>query len=108
MANDSYRILCTRWELTSEARREAGFLLCGPTAWDDRWQPICGLRWRAPLAAWLDTGAPAAAARLIGETFPWGTIIVNIVGSFIIGFFATLTGPDGRIFADTLTRQFSS
>jgi fluoride exporter len=47
-----------------------------------------------------------AAARLIGETFPWGTIIVNIVGSFIIGFFATLTGPDGRIFADTLTRQF--
>ena len=46
------------------------------------------------------------AARLIGETFPWGTIIVNIVGSFIIGFFATLTGPDGRIFADTLTRQF--
>jgi fluoride exporter len=46
------------------------------------------------------------AARLIGETFPWGTIIVNIVGSLIIGFFATLTGPDGRIFADTLTRQF--
>jgi CrcB protein len=46
------------------------------------------------------------AARLIGETFPWGTIIVNIVGSFIIGFFATLTGPDGRIFADTHTRQF--
>ena len=46
------------------------------------------------------------AARLIGETFPWGTIIVNIVGSFIIGFFATLTGPDGRIFAGTTTRQF--
>jgi fluoride exporter len=46
------------------------------------------------------------AARLIGETFPWGTIIVNIVGCFIIGFFATITGPDGRVFADTLTRQF--
>ena len=46
------------------------------------------------------------AARFIGETFPWGTIIVNVVGCFIIGFFATLTGPDGRVFAGTLTRQF--
>ncbi len=46
------------------------------------------------------------AAELIGETFPWGTLIVNIVGSFVIGFFATLTGPDGRIFAGSLVRQF--
>jgi CrcB protein len=45
------------------------------------------------------------AARLIGETFPFGTLIVNIVGSFIIGFFATLTGPDGRIFVSSTMRQ---
>jgi len=36
------------------------------------------------------------AARSFGETFPWGTLIVNVTGSFVIGVFATLTGPDGR------------
>ena len=41
------------------------------------------------------------AARLFGETFPWGTLFVNVTGSLIIGFFATLTGPDGRVFAGT-------
>ena len=46
------------------------------------------------------------AAHLFGETFPWGTLIVNVAGSFVIGFFATLTAPDGRVFVGTTTRQF--
>jgi fluoride exporter len=46
------------------------------------------------------------ASTHISETFPIGTIIVNVTGSFIIGFFATLTGPDGRVFASSDTRQF--
>jgi CrcB protein len=45
-------------------------------------------------------------ARTVGETFPWGTLIINVTGSFVIGFFATLTGPDGRWFVSTAGRQF--
>ena len=33
----------------------------------------------------------AWAARAISETFPWGTLIVNIVGCSLIGFVATFT-----------------
>ncbi len=45
-------------------------------------------------------------ANQFGETFPWGTLIVNVTGSFVIGFFATLTGPDGRLIVRTEGRQF--
>jgi len=43
---------------------------------------------------------------VVGPVFPLGTLIVNILGSFIIGFFATLTGPDGRLVVSSTMRQF--
>lgn len=46
------------------------------------------------------------AAIWFGETFPWGTMIVNVAGSFVIGFFATLTAADGRVFVSAPARQF--
>jgi CrcB protein len=51
-------------------------------------------------------GLSGLVARSFGETFPWGTLIVNVLGSFLIGVVATLTGPDGRVLVSPVTRQF--
>ena len=45
-------------------------------------------------------------ARWFGETFPWGTLIVNVVGSLLIGLIATLSAPDGRLLIGATARQF--
>ena len=33
-------------------------------------------------------------------------LFINVLGSFVIGFFAALTGPDGRYLMGTVSRQF--
>ncbi len=45
------------------------------------------------------------AARF-GETFPWGTMFINVVGSFVIGVIGALASPEGRM--DSQTRAFAT
>jgi fluoride exporter len=47
-----------------------------------------------------------AALHLAGPGLPWGTLTANVAGSLLIGFYATITGPDGRVLAAPATRQF--
>ena len=43
---------------------------------------------------------------LLGPGFPWGTLTVNMLGSLLIGLYATLSEPDGRWAAGPVARHF--
>ena len=38
-------------------------------------------------------------ARRVGETFPWGTLFINVSGAFLIGIFGALARDDASVFA---------
>jgi CrcB protein len=42
-------------------------------------------------------GCTGLGARWFGETFPWGTLFVNVSGSLVIGALAVLIPGDGRV-----------
>jgi len=41
-----------------------------------------------------------------GETFPWGTIIINVTGSLVIGVIGAVASPEGRM--DSQSRAFAT
>src|SRR5258708_3201771 len=55
------------------------------------------------LARWWCSGF---VARCFGETFPLGTLVVNVTGSLAIGLFATMSDPGGRWLVSPSLRTF--
>jgi CrcB protein len=45
-------------------------------------------------------------ASRFGQTFPWGTLLVNVTGSFAIGIIGALASPEGRM--DSQSRAFAT
>jgi fluoride exporter len=79
------------------------------TAAATRFRPLTTALWIAlgsAVGGVLRYWCSGLVARAFGETFPWGTLLVNVAGSALIGLFATLSAPEGRLLIGSVQRQF--
>ena len=60
----------------------------------------------AAIGGVLRAGLSMALLAQFGVGFPVGTLAANVIGSFVIGAYAALTGPDGRLLVSSRQRQF--
>ena len=51
-------------------------------------------------------GFSGVVANWAGASFPWGTLVVNVTGCFVIGIVNMLTGPDGTVLVPVNARLF--
>ncbi len=61
---------------------------------------------RGPLGRMARHWSNGLATVIVGVGFPWGTLAINVIGSFIISFAAVALSADGRFPSSNAARQF--
>src|ERR1700686_4871718 len=76
-----------------ETRRLSGFFCAIPLLLEARgrqvWWSYLWVALGSALGGVARFACSGLIANRIGEVFPWGTLVVNVSGSFVIGFFDT-------------------
>ncbi|CAN7677321.1 fluoride efflux transporter CrcB [Phyllobacterium sp. LjRoot231] len=70
------------------------------------WRPYLAVGCGAAIGSLLRFLSGFVIVSGFGQSALWVTAFVNVVGSFVIMLFATLTGPDGRWLVAPAGRQF--
>lgn len=86
-------------------RKGRGLLRLGVLRFSE-WSPFVWVALGGALGSVLRYWCYGVVYRVLPETFPWGTLAVNIIGSTFIGFFAVFTGTEGRLLVPPYVRLF--